>query len=78
MASLAYIGTGHNPSSPDLPLGSGMQLAQSPKAMNAFASMANGQRSTVINSFKGAATGEEAKNKMAGALSKLQSGNIQF
>ena len=73
-----FIGTGKNPDGPDIPLGLGMQLAQSPKAMAAFGRMTNAQKSGLIRQIQGAPTGEVAKARVAGAISLLEQGETMF
>lgn len=78
MSGTNFIGTGHNPEGPDLPLGLGMQLAQNPKAMDAFGSMTNAQKAAMIGYIQGAATGGEAKERIADAVYRLHNNRIQF
>lgn len=66
-----FIGMGTNSQGPDLPQGFGMQLAQNPKALNAFARMSNDQRSALIRGIQGAVTGEDAAARMANAIEEL-------
>lgn len=73
-----FIGVGHNPNGPDLPLGLGMLLAQDPKAMEAFGSMSNAQKSAMIGYIQGGATGKEAKERMTNALRRLHDNQLEF
>ncbi len=73
-----FIGIGKNPNGPDLPLGLGMELAQNPKAMNAFGTMTNEQKAALISHIQGATTGEEAKQRIAEAIHKLNNNQTQF
>ena len=73
-----FIGTGRNPDGPDIPLGLGMQLAQSPKAMAVFGKMTNAQKSGLIRHIQGAPTGDAAKARVTGAVNQLEQGNTMF
>ena len=66
-----FIGTGRNPDGPDIPLGLGMQLAQNPKAMQAFGRMSNAQKSELIGYLQSAATGGDAEARMSEVIRKL-------
>jgi len=78
MKKSTFIGTGKNPDGPDIPLGLGMQMAQSPKAMATFGKMTNAQKSGLIQHVQGASTGEAAKARVTNAISQLEQGNITF
>lgn len=69
-----FIGTGHNPHGPDLPLGFGMQLAQEPEAMDAFGKLTNAQKASLIRRIQSGSTGEEAQRLIADAVRELKSG----
>lgn len=69
---------GNNTDGPDLPLGLGMGLAQSPRAMEAFGRMSKEQRAALISHIQGAATGDDAKNRIAEAIQQLGEGQMQF
>lgn len=73
-----FIGTGKNPDGPDLPLGLGMELAQNPKAMNAFGSMTKEEKESLIRHIQGAVTGEDAKNRISDAIESLSNGRTSF
>jgi len=73
-----FIGIGRNPDGPDLPLGLGMALAQDPKASNAFASMSNAQKESMIRHITGGNTGEEAKTLIEDAVNMLHNNQIMF
>lgn len=73
-----FIGIGKNPDGPDLPLGLGMELAQNPKAMNAFGRMSKSEKASMIRHIQGAATGEDAKNRISGAIQQLNNNQTQF
>lgn len=73
-----FIGIGRNPDGPDLPLGLGMQLAQEPKAMEAFGKMSKQQKASLIGHIQGAATGEDAKNRVVDAVNRLRDNQITF
>lgn len=72
MKRSTFIGIGNNPEGPELPLGFGMKLAQKPKAMQAFSEMNPAQKSEVINGIQGASTGDEALEKIEGAINQLE------
>ena len=78
MEKSTFIGTGKNPDGPDIPLGLGMQLAQSPKAMATFGRMTKAQKSGLIRQIQGAPTGDAAKTKVEGAISQLEQGETTF
>lgn len=67
-----FIGTGHNPDGPDLPLGFGMQLAQEPDAMDAYGRLTNEQKTAVIRRIQSGSTGDDAKNLIAETISQLK------
>lgn len=73
-----FIGTGHNPDGPDLPLGFGMQLAQVPGAIETYAKLPNDRKEAVIRYVKSGETGEEAKHRVMTAVQKLGEGNTGF
>lgn len=78
MKKSTFIGTGKNPDGPDIPLGLGMQLAQSPKAMATFGKLTSAQKSGLIRHVQGATTGQGAKSLVEGAISQLEKGNTTF
>jgi len=55
-----------------------MELAQNPKAMNAFGTMTNEQKAAMISHIQAARTGEEAKQRIAEAVQKLNNQQTQF
>ena len=73
-----FIGIGTNPDGPDLPLGLGMELAQNPKAMNAFGAMTKAEKAAMIRHIQGATTGEDAKARITGAVNQLSNGQVSF
>lgn len=73
-----FIGTGHNPDGPDLPLGFGMKLAQEPKAMESYGKLSNAQKSAMIGRIQSGSTGEAAKNLIAEAVDQLKNSNGGF
>jgi len=78
MSQTPFLGTGHNPAGPDLPLGLGMLLAQDQEAMDTFAQMTAAQKSALIAYVQGCSTGAAAKERMASALHQLHSHQTQF
>lgn len=76
MPTEPYIGIGHSPDGVDLPLGLGMQLAQEPRAMEAFGQLTIEQKSKLIQNIQSAQTGQEAEEKIAGAVSSLRTGGF--
>jgi len=76
MKKSTFIGTGKNPDGPDIPLGLGMQLAQSPKAMATYGKMTNPQKRELIRQIQSAPTGDAARAKVDGAISQLEQGHI--
>ena len=73
-----FIGTGHNPNGPDLPLGFGMQLAQDPEAMDAFGRLTNQQKQSVVNYIQNCTSGEDSKNRIADAVANLSKNDLTF
>ena len=61
-----------NPGVPDIPLGLGMKLMQDPLAADTFGQMTNAQKTAMIQFIQGGATGDDAKNRIADAVSKLK------
>ena len=76
MEQQPFIGMGHNPEGPDLPLGFGMHLAQEPDAVASFGRLSRDGRARVIQYIQGSATGDEAKQRVIGAVEALKSGNL--
>ena len=73
-----FIGVGHNPEGPDVPLGFGMLLAQEPEAISHYGALSNDQKASVIRYIQSGATGEDAKNRIANAVVGLRDGNMGF
>lgn len=73
-----FIGVGHNPEGPDLPLGFGMLLAQEPEAVARYGRLTNQQKEAVIHYIQSGMTGEDAKNRIANAVYGLRDGNLGF
>jgi len=73
-----FIGTGHNPDGPDLPLGLGMRLAQDPQAMEHYGNMTNEQKHALISYLQRAYTGDEALNRMNSAVKLLHYNHTDF
>ena len=71
-----FIGVGHNPEGPDLPLGFGMHLAQEPRAVEAFGRLSQDQRAKVIDYIQASATGAEAKQRVIGAVEGLKNNDM--
>ena len=67
-----FTGMGHSPDGVDLPLGFGMQLAQQPKAMDAFGRLTTQQKAEVVRYIQGGATGDDAKRLIQDAIGKLK------
>ncbi|MCL2512529.1 MAG: YdeI/OmpD-associated family protein [Oscillospiraceae bacterium] len=67
-----FIGIGHNPGGPDLPLGLGMQLAQDPQAMDAFGKLTKQQKTDMISYIQQSVTGEDAENRIISAVNRLR------
>lgn len=68
-----FIGTGKNPNPnvPDLPLGFGMELAQNPKAADAFGHLTDEQKTAIINRIQSSATGKQAKDSIVREINEL-------
>lgn len=71
-----FIGVGHNPEGPDIPLGFGMQLAQDPKAVETFGKMSKDEKRAVIKYVQDCRTGDEAKKHVAHAVNCLHEGRM--
>lgn len=72
MSYYNFIGTGHNPTGPDLPLGFGMRLAQEPSAMNAYGRLSNEEKAAIIQKIQSGATGDEAATLINDAIESLR------
>ena len=57
--------------SAEMPLGLGMRIAQDPRALEAFAALSEDARKKLIGYVGGAATGDEAKERVRAAVSAL-------
>ena len=73
-----FIGIGPNPNGLDLPLGLGMELAQEPRAMEAFGRMSQTQKDAMIRHIQGAVTGEDARRRIDEAVAGLRDKNSHF
>lgn len=69
-----FIGIGHNPDGPDLPLGFGMRLAQEPEAQEAFGRLSKEGKASLIGYIQSCATGEEAQTRIDNAVRQLKEG----
>ena len=76
MSNSPFIGIGHNPEGPDLPLGLGMRLAQDPRAMDTFGTLSEGQKAQVIGYIQGGATGDDALQRLETAVNSLRDGHL--
>lgn len=76
MTNSPFIGLGHNPEGPDLPLGFGMRLAQDPAAMDTFGALDREQKNRVISYIQASHTGSDAENRIESAVNSLRDGNI--
>lgn len=59
---------------PELPLGLGMKLAQDQQALDAFGKLADTQKNELIGYVKAAASGEDAKRRIAEVVELLRNG----
>jgi len=71
-----FIGAGHNPEGPDMPLGFGMLLAQDPQATQAYGKLEANDKEAVIRYIQDVKTGDEAKAHIKNALSCLHNGQM--
>jgi len=78
MSNETFIGTGHNPDGPDLPLGLGMHLAQEPKALQAYGNLSNSEKESVINYIQSSTSGDDAKNRIMESISRLKNAKDTF
>ena len=74
MGKEVFIGIGHNPDGPDLPMGLGMQLAQEPKALQAYGNLSHSEKEALINYIQSSTTGDDAKNRIMESISRLKNG----
>lgn len=73
-----FIGVGHNPEGPDLPLGLGMQLAQEPEAITRFGQLSANQKQQLVDYIQSCSTGEDAQNRVAEVVQGLSQNNLSF
>lgn len=78
MENNTFIGTGHNPDGPDLPLGFGMRLAQEPDAMSAYGMLSKSEQASVIRYIQACSSGEDSKNRIAAAVNGLKENRKDF
>jgi len=78
MIEQPFIGVGRNPEGPDMPLGLGMNLMQNPKATDTFGQMSATQKERLIGYLQSSDTGEDAQNRMMGAIAELANGRKDF
>ena len=71
-----FIGIGHNPDGPDLPLGFGMQLAQEPRAVETFGRLSKDERAKVIRYIQAATSGPDARERIAVTVEGLKNNNM--
>lgn len=76
MDKVPFIGTGHNPEGPDLPLGFGMHLMQDSQAVENFGKLNSYEKKKVIDYVQDVHTGNEAKEHIAHAISCLHEGTM--
>lgn len=72
MDNNVFIGQGHNPNGPDIPLGFGMLLEGEPVAKANFGSLSNAQKVELINYMQQAKTGEDSEFRVINAVQKLK------
>lgn len=65
-----------NPKRDEIPLGLEMGFAVNPEAMDCFSHLSTLEKNKVIQSVKGAQTGEEAREKVETTLQKLNRHDI--
>lgn len=73
MSENTFIGIGKNPNPnvPDLPLGLGMALAQTPSAMERFSNLSDEEKTQLINYIQSSVTGEDAKHRISETVQQL-------
>jgi len=74
MENNVFVGMGHNPDGPDVPMGLGMQLCQDPDAMHTYGALSKAQQEAVIRYVQGSATGEDAHERIAKVIRSLREG----
>lgn len=72
MDNNVFVGEGHNPNGPDIPLGFGMLLEGEPVAKANFGSLSNTQKEGLINYMQQAKTGEDSQFRVVNAVQKLK------
>lgn len=80
MTDTPFVGLGHSPDPdvPDMPTGLGMHIMQDPKAMAFYGALSAGEKSKIIQYVQKAENGEDAKNRIAQAVSKLSAQDNGF
>lgn len=69
-----FIGMGHNPEGPDLPLGLSMRLAQEPEAIDGFGRLSSAEKAELISYIQACSTGVEAQTRIEDAINALKEG----
>ncbi|MCC8022896.1 MAG: hypothetical protein LIO46_03835 [Clostridiales bacterium] len=78
MEQTPFIGIGHNPEGPDLPLGLGLNLAQDPDAMDAFGKLNQKQKENVIHYVHNSTSGDDAAHRINETIQHLHQHDIAF
>lgn len=73
-----FVGMGNNPNGPDLPLGFGMQMEGTPRALETYAGLTREEKESVIRYVQSGTTGEEALEKITSAVKKLEEEDKSF
>lgn len=71
MSDDTFIGMGHNPHGPDVPMGMGMRLMQDPQAREAFGRLTRAKQTDLIGYVQGGSTGDEARQRLEDAVDRL-------
>ncbi len=72
-----FVGMGHNPDGPDIPVGFGMQLTAEPAAMHAYSALSNTQKEELIQYMQAATTGSDSEYRVMHAVEKLKNNQVQ-
>ena len=63
---------------PDIPLGLGMSMAQTPEAMEYFGKLDHAKKLEVINYVEAGCTGDDAKHRVRHAVDCLKNHDCSF
>ena len=73
-----FVGIGKNPDGKDLPLGFGMQLAQTPEAMSTYGSLTQKQKDSIVDYIQGCTSSADARGRIDEVIRGLKDGRADF